>query len=90
MADGVQHDFGGNTGSAAAKKRPDQAIYRPGMFKRGIDLTQTRPRVENQPPPSERKLQQLRRQQQERERSERSHGPAAASAGYQNQRVIIY
>lgn len=26
------------------KRRPDQAIYRPGMFKRGIDLTQTAPR----------------------------------------------
>ncbi|KAE9550715.1 hypothetical protein FO519_006081 [Halicephalobus sp. NKZ332] len=84
MADGAEHDFEGNTGNSA-KKRPDQAIYRPGMFKRGIDLTQTKPRAENQPPPSERKLQQLKRQQ-EREKSERSHGPAAASAGYQNPR----
>lgn len=74
-----------DTGTSAAKRKPDQVIYRPGMFKRGIDLTQTKPKAENQPPPSERKLRQM----QEREKIDRSHGPAAASASFHQPRVCI-
>uniref|UniRef100_A0A7E4W1Y3 EST1_DNA_bind domain-containing protein n=1 Tax=Panagrellus redivivus TaxID=6233 RepID=A0A7E4W1Y3_PANRE len=34
----------------AARKRPDQPIYRPGMFKRGYDFTKGAPNLENLPP----------------------------------------
>uniref|UniRef100_A0AC34FP01 Uncharacterized protein n=1 Tax=Panagrolaimus sp. ES5 TaxID=591445 RepID=A0AC34FP01_9BILA len=82
MADGAHDD------NHPGKRRPDQAIYRPGMFKRGIDLTQTQPRPENHPPPSERRLQQQLRRQQEREREEEK-GQTTGGGGqpyYQNQR----
>jgi hypothetical protein len=78
MADGAH---GQENDNHPGKRRPDQAIYRPGMFKRGVDLTQTQPRPENQPPPSERRLQQQLRKQQEREREEKNQTPY-----YQNQR----
>jgi hypothetical protein len=80
MADGAQND------DHPGKRRPDQAIYRPGMFKRGIDLTQTQPRPENHPPPSERRLQQQLRRQQEREREEEKGQTGGGQPYYQNQR----
>uniref|UniRef100_A0AC34PZB9 DNA/RNA-binding domain-containing protein n=1 Tax=Panagrolaimus sp. JU765 TaxID=591449 RepID=A0AC34PZB9_9BILA len=72
MADGAQYDSGENSAVGTHKKRPDQQIYRPGMFKRGIDLTQTKPKVENQPPQLEKKLQQVRRKENNEREKNRS------------------
>lgn len=69
MENAAQYDSEKSSTVGPHKKRPDQQIYRPGMFRRGIDLTQTKPKAENQPP-SEKRMQQMRKKEQfEREKN---------------------